>query len=135
MQNMQNGQFCKICKNWKFAKHTEYANWLKQSTPGSVVPLALFCHFVLFSFRVKVIPNIFNSFVWTQKLIYFCFKKIKYILSAPHPCHIYFDILRGKVFEFETQASLIANTNSMFYGMAKNAGITSANWVCAIKRL
>ena len=39
----------------------------------------------------------------------------------------YFNILQGKVIEFESPASLMANTNSMFFGMAKNAGITSAN--------
>ena len=39
----------------------------------------------------------------------------------------YFNILQGKVIEFESPASLMAKTNSVFYGMAKNAGITSAN--------
>ena len=39
----------------------------------------------------------------------------------------YFNILQGKVVEFESPASLMAKPNSVFYGMAKNAGITSAN--------
>jgi len=34
---------------------------------------------------------------------------------------------QGKVIEFESPASLMAKTDSVFYGMAKNAGITSAN--------
>merc|ERR1719412_314450 len=34
---------------------------------------------------------------------------------------------QGKVIEFESPASLMAKPDSVFYGMAKNAGITSAN--------
>ena len=44
-----------------------------------------------------------------------------------HNVFFYFNILQGKVIEFESPASLMAKTNSVFYGMAKNAGITSAN--------
>ena len=51
----------------------------------------------------------------------------QHVISKKTVLSFYFNILLGKVIEFESPASLMAKTNSVFYGMAKNAGITSAN--------
>ena len=40
IQHMQNMQ--KMTKGAEYAENTEYANLLKQSMPGSVVPLTMF---------------------------------------------------------------------------------------------
>ena len=35
-------RICRICKIAKYEQGAEYADWFKQSTPGSVVPIAMF---------------------------------------------------------------------------------------------